>query len=307
MIMPDNIPTTVGLLAGFTATTVAMVRAVRRLNADDDRTNQTERWLVLSVTLGLVALLIYRAFAVNTGGWKPLQSHVDGLLLLTTLMGCTTFYFQYHQQKQGISIFALPLLALMLLWAICASWWSWRPFNIDSIWNTFHLLCVYAGTGVVTLGAGAGLMYLFVDKQLKSRTHTSQRYRILGRLASLEMVERIVINAGTGGFVLITLALISGVVIAYHGDTSLGVNWWFTPKVLLTVVAWVIYMLVMHVKFAPMFRGKRAATLTIVGFLLILVILGIAQILNNDPDANIKDKPKSARTYHISHDKGGHI
>lgn len=304
MTWPEHIPTTVLLVLSFVLTLTAMLMAARRLSAAEGFSNIRERLLIVVSTVLLLVTLLIRTFILYDS-WEPLQSHVDGLVLLSLLIAGATNYFQFNPRTQGVSIFAIPLLALMLLWAICASWWSWRPFAIHGVWNTFHLFCVYAGTAIVSLGAGAGVMYLFVDKQLKSKDHAPQRFRILQRLASLEMVERVVIHSATGGFVLITLALISGVVVATSDESTMGANWWLSSKVLLTVVAWLIYMLVMHVRFAPMFRGRRAAVLTIAGFVLIFLVMGIAQAINVKPDNGKSQLQTAAERYVVSAPEDG--
>jgi ABC-type transport system involved in cytochrome c biogenesis permease subunit len=118
-----------------------------------------------------------------------------------------------------------------------------------------------------------------VDRQLRARSHQAQRLHRLGALANLESIETGITRSATIGFVLITIGLITGLIIATGGPTRLGEGWWYSAKVLLAAAVWAIYALVMHVRFVPTFRGRRAAILSIVGLVLLIVVLGISQAL----------------------------
>jgi ABC-type transport system involved in cytochrome c biogenesis permease subunit len=60
-------------------------------------------------------------------------------------------------------------------------------------------------------------------------------------------------------------------------NTQLGPDWFAQPKVVLTLLAWVIYALVLHAPINPRFRGRRAAALSIAGFVLMVGILVVLQ------------------------------
>ncbi|MEM9915926.1 MAG: cytochrome c biogenesis protein CcsA [Planctomycetota bacterium] len=229
--------------------------------------------LVGIIAAGAAGLLIFRW--MNEGhGWNPLSAHVDGLLLIASLLAGVGLYIQSRPRLGGLAVFILPLLTLILAWAICASAWTYRPFNIDSlspVWTAVHLAGVYLGTLGCAVAAVAGVMYLVVARQLK----TKRNPRGLLRMASLESLERVITQSATLGFALLTLGLISGVVILRHDSDVLGPGWWSSPKVVTAFAAWLVFALVMNVRYATAFRGRRAAWLAIGGFLLLLVVYGI--------------------------------
>ena len=47
-------------------------------------------------------------------------------------------------------------------------------------------------------------------------------------------------------------------------------HWYLSPTVLLASGVWVVYALVLHAPINPSFRGRKAAILSIVGFLLMV-------------------------------------
>ncbi len=278
MNAPTDWPTTLALIA---ATVCAMFSTGLSLLSLRREVPWAAAWLRASatgLTLGLSVLLIYRALSVNTS-WAPLHSHVDGLALLITLLAAAHAYLKWTNRLAGVGLFAWPALAVLSLWAVCASWWTFRLFEIGSVWDTAHLLCVFVGMLSAVIAASAGALWLYVDRQMRARDHRADRLARLGRLGNLESIEGAIVRQATVSFVLLTLALLTGGVKVLGGPHHLGAAWWVSPKVLLAGVVWVIFALVMHVRFVPTFRGRRAAILSIVGFFLLLTVLGIAQAL----------------------------
>jgi ABC-type transport system involved in cytochrome c biogenesis permease subunit len=270
--------TTIGLIVAFIVAVIATVDGYRRVGrTDDDSQSILLRFGMLAILLICSILLGYRSFVVE--GWAPLASHVDGLLLLSALLAAAIAYLVWLERLPGVGLFATPVLAVLLLWGVCAVTWTFRPFEIGSVWNTIHLICVYVVAIDLTTAAAAGALWLTVDRHMRRKDHAVERFRLLRKLGNLEAIERVIIRQATIGLLLLTMALISGVVLVVEGDSKLGEGWWYSPKVILAAGVWLIYALVMHVRFVPTFRGRRAAILAIVGFVLMLATLGIAQAL----------------------------
>lgn len=228
-----------------------------------------QRVLVGVVGAGALGLLGYRWFCGV--GWDLLHAHVDGLLLIAALLAGVALYLQSRPRLQGLGAFALPLLTFLLLWAVCASAWTYRPFRLTSlqpVWRGVHLGGVYLGTLGAALAAGAGVAYLVFARRLKRGGDP----RSAGRVASLEAVEGVIVRAAALGFALLSVGLVSGAVIMRGGEGGLSV---VSPKVLLSAGAWGAYALVMNLRFATAFRGRRAAWLAIGGFALLLGVYGI--------------------------------
>lgn len=221
---------------------------------------------------GALGVLAYRF--IRLPGSDLLHAHVDGLLLIAAMLAGVALYLQSRPQLQGVAAFALPLLTFLLLWAVCASAWTYRPFRLTSlqpVWRAVHLGCVYVGTLGAALAAGAGAAYLVFARRMKRGGDP----RGAGRVASLEAVEAVVVRAATLGFALLSVGLISGWVILGEGAGDGAELSLLSPKVLLSAGAWAAFAVVMNVRFATAFRGKRAAWLAIAGFALLLGVYGI--------------------------------
>jgi ABC-type transport system involved in cytochrome c biogenesis permease subunit len=272
--MPQPIWMTITLSFAALLTLIgAVVAWGRRAGASLPRL--VERISVLAAWLIVLGIFLYRA-AEASGPWRPLASHLDGLLLLTLLAGATGTWLQWTGRLRGVDRFVLPVLSILLVWAVCASRWTFRPFPVQTAWDVMHTASVYTGLGATTVAAAAAAMFLYVDHQLHRRARPAEALRHLGTMASLESIEQTMHVSAWVGFALVSIAMISGLVLSVHDPGWLGTQWWYSPKVLLAAVGWAVYAIVVHVRLAPLFRGRRAAVLTIAGFVVLMLVLGIA-------------------------------
>ena len=222
---------------------------------------------------GCMTLFLYRAWVVHHG-WQPLQSHVDGLLLIALLFAVMVLFLQSRGGVWGLTTFGLPVLTVILAWSICASFWTFQWFQIDSVWKTVHLAGVYLGTLFFLVAAIAGGMFLYAHRRLQRKRDGA----VVKKLASLESIERLIVWSSTVGFGLLTLGLATGVVIIGFGPNRLGAGWWHSPKVVLAASVWLIYFMLINTRHAVFFRGTRAAWLSIVGLVLLLTTFGVVNM-----------------------------
>lgn len=279
--MPDP-ATSIPLILMTALSAAASLLALRRLRAGREAEGDTgpspaQHAAVVLIALGCSAVLLVR-WLITRNSWNPLEAHVDGLVLMCAFFAGAVLFIQTRPKLRGLAAFALPLLTVLLLWAICASLWTFRPFRQDSlepVWLVFHTMSTYLGLLSCAIGAIAGAMYLYVQRRLKSKQAAP------GRLASLETLEALIIRAATLGFLLLSLSLVSGVVLVMRDrtGTALGVDWWLSPKVLLATLVWAVYALLMNVRYATAFRGRRAAWLAISGLVLLLATYGAVEVI----------------------------
>jgi ABC-type uncharacterized transport system permease subunit len=273
-------PVTTLALVGLTVMSgAASVGAIRGLRGGvESKAAIWRRAGLAGVTLGAGAVFIYRWLALHAS-WQPLESHVDGLLLLAALLTGTAWYLGAPSRLPGLPAFAMPLTTLLVAWAFCASWFTFRPFShFTTLWKSVHLACVYLGTLSYAIASMAAAAYLYARRQMRVKGSPLTTAR-LGAWASLETLEKLTIRWATLGFALLTLGLATGLVVVSSGPTRLGPTWWVSPKVLLATASWASYALLMNVRFASAFRGARAAWLAIAGLVLILATFGAVSAL----------------------------
>jgi len=277
-----NPATSIPIILAALASGLVFVLTVKRVRVPED--SRPPHWpltlLLGGITLLCAAVFVMRVVMIHKA-WVPVQSHVEGLLLIATLLAPSILYIQSRPRLFGLSLFVLPLLSLILAWGVCASLWTYRPFQLDSFapaWMFFHTSVTYLGLLGCGLGAAGGAMYLFVQRRLKAKSGLGQ----VNPMASLETIETLIIRAATLGFVLLTLSLVSGTIIVTQSETvtSLGKAWWQSPKVWLAGSAWLVYALLINVRSFTQFRGKRAAVLAIAGLVLVLATYGAVEAVD---------------------------
>jgi ABC-type uncharacterized transport system permease subunit len=265
----------IGLLTVFAM--AGSVLAIRRLMRGEEtkRLERPQHALVWACTLGSAAVFASQVYA---NGWNPVAAHTDGLMLLATLIGAALLFLQRRPRLEAISAFVLPMLTLILLWALCpdsAETWRLSGDQATRAWTRLHLAFVYVGTLSSVVAAAAGAMYLFVERRL----HQKRDFGSVGRFASLEKLETIIIRQATVGFALLSLGLITGLVIITSNKPELVPGWWHTPKILLATAAWIVYAVLMNLRSATAFRGARAAWLSIAGLVILLTTYGVVSAL----------------------------
>jgi ABC-type uncharacterized transport system permease subunit len=268
-----DLPSTIAIALLTLLAAVASAPALRDLfkraspsDADARRASQRrQEAALLALTLGNGAVFFYR-WVVVRGDWQPVEAHVDGLLLIATFFAATLLFLQHRSRMPGLSALGLPVLSIVLLWSFCASRWTFEPFRIGSVWMTFHLTSVYLGSISLAIAGIAGALFLVAQRRLRSKKDIAAE----PSMASLETIETLIVRTSTLGFALITLGLVSGGVLLTSGPTRMGEGWWHSPKVILSVAVWLLYAVVMNVRHASLFRGARAAWLSILGVVLLL-------------------------------------
>ncbi|MEM9252771.1 MAG: cytochrome c biogenesis protein CcsA [Planctomycetota bacterium] len=228
----------------------------------------------LVAAIGVGSLAVLAAASVADGQWRPLASHLHGLLLVCVLLAGAIVFLRVRTGLPGLTLLATPVLAFFLLWAVCASWWTFRVFELNAVaqaWSWVHLACVYAGTAAAVVAGACGLAYLWAERSL--RRH-GEGPRALG-LGSLERLERWTADAATLGFGLLTVGLVSGLAILAESPGAIGGGVMGWLKVGLASAAWAAYAAAMLSRRSVAMRGARGAWLAIAGVILLVVVYGI--------------------------------
>ncbi len=175
------------------------------------------------------------------------------------------FFFLEFRYKIGIiGAFILPIVFALMLSS------STFPREIlplspvlQSYWFNIHILLAFAGNAAFAIASGVGVMYLLQEYYLKSKRLGG----LFQRLPNLQVLDEINYRLITFGFPFLTLAIITG---ALWAENAWGSYWRWDPKEVWSLITWLIYALVLHLRVAKGWRGKKAAVLSIIGFLSVL-------------------------------------
>jgi ABC-type uncharacterized transport system permease subunit len=211
-----------------------------------------------------VAVLVWHS--AHRGQWLPVGDNFDALVWLAVLLSAFVAYVQATRPMAALDWFLMPVVIALLVAAAVFGRTDYQSYGGRA--TTYaHLLTSFAAAAAFAVAAAAGGMYLWASNRLRHKRPLG------GYLGSLERLERLTMTAVTLGFALLTVGIITGgVEMVRHGTPT---EPW---KVGLAIGGWVVYAVVLHAPINPIFRGRRAALLSVVGFVLMVGAVVAAQL-----------------------------
>jgi ABC-type transport system involved in cytochrome c biogenesis permease subunit len=219
---------------------------------------------------GLIAHTLY--LAVQR---PPVAGPYGSLLLLAWVLAIFYFYGTIHHRRLAWALFVLPLVLGLVLLAgrVSPSPDSPPPSGFFSglvgpgFWGAIHGgLLLLAAVGVC-VGFVASAMYLVQAHRLKAKLAPTQGLRLLS-LERLEAMNRRAINLA---FPLLTVGLLVGAALTAQHDEALKA--WTTGKVIGTAGLWLLFVLLMYLRYGLHLRGRHLALGSLAAFVLMLATL----------------------------------
>ena len=199
----------------------------------------------------------------------PLSDYFDAFLLLGLVLSLLWAYLRWTRHLWALATFLLPMIFALMVLGIVLGLSGARHFGAHNPWVAAHIASVLLGTASFAAGCVGGITYLLADRRLKKRGQAGWDLFALPSLASIEKFTR---HAIVLGFALLTLAAITGIFRAVRDPRLMGEHWYFSPKVLLTAVVWLVYGSLLNMRLVPILRGARCAWLSIIGFALLMTV-----------------------------------
>lgn len=259
-----------------------------------------QRWLVMVCLAGGAVLYAYRVIWVHQAV-APLGAHVDGLLLVAAGLSAAVLYAHRRERVPGFGGFALPVLVVVLAWALCAGSFTFYRYQAGTLWQAGHLAAVYLGTVFFVVSGVAGGMYLYAQRGLRAGRGQVRG----GPVASLELLERVMVRGAGLGLVLLTVGLVVGFVTAWGAEARVGPGWWRSAEIVLGVSVWLTFALLVGVQRVGSLRGGRAAWLSLVGVALLFVTFGTATVATRMGQTQSSGHAVDNAGVSIHHDVGG--
>jgi cytochrome c-type biogenesis protein CcsB len=203
--------------------------------------------------------------AVRTAalGVPVLSSFHDQLSLLAWLIVGIYLGVQTRYSLAVLGALVSPLAFLLTLSSyIVFSGVQTLPAELQTAWLPAHVAPAFLGYAILALASCVSVIYLLQERQLKHK-----RRGMFRRLPSLETLDDLNYRCVAWGFALFTVGIVTGSLLA---KATWGTFWSWEPVQVLSVLAWLLYAVLLQTRSVG-WRGRRAATLTIVGFALLIV------------------------------------
>lgn len=221
-------------------------------------------WAARILGAGFAAHLLSTIHLASRMKYLPLTNMQESLSFFSLAIVGGFIYFERKYKVATLGSFIIPV-ALMMLVASSSLHAEVRqlPPILQSNWFWFHALLAFASYACFTIAAGVAVMYLIQRYFLKTK-HFGALFQ---KLPSLETMDEISYRCLTVGFPLLTVAIISGSIWA---EKAMGSYWIWDRKQTWSLIIWIIYATLLHGRLTIGWRGKRAAILSILGFIIVL-------------------------------------
>jgi ABC-type transport system involved in cytochrome c biogenesis permease subunit len=228
--------------------------------------------LVLLYGVAGAGFLAHTIYVVMHG--RPLSGGANSVLFLSWILATFYLYGSIHHRQFAWGVFVLPVvLGLALIAGV-------MPDGVETpaapppqlwAWVWLHFALFVLGAVGLCVGFVASIMYLVQANKLKRKVPPGEGLHLLS-LERLEEMNRRGINLA---FPFFTGGLLIGILLLVHtGQFS-----WWDPKVLSTALLWLLFVVLLFLRYGLHRRGRQLALGTIGAFGLLLVVLVIHLIL----------------------------
>ena len=203
-------------------------------------------------------------------GHVPFASATSAISMFVWLLALSYLYVELTTAERAMGVFILPLLVvLQTIPAFSAAADEPRSVILESPWFGVHVSSLLFAYASFALAAVLGITYVLQFKEIKAKA--------LGffyeRLPSLNVLDEMNLRAVKIGWLFLTVGLITGAIWASQlpssGDlTSMSMA---DPKIFVAVLCWAVYSFELYAQRAIGWRGRRAALLSAIGFVIVLL------------------------------------
>lgn len=219
---------------------------------------------IAALAAGAAGVFAHTVFVVYHG--LPMQGGPSSLLFVSWVLAIFYLVGALHHPRLAWGVFVLPVVLLLVLAAklILASEPSLPP-TPENLWAWAWLHAVFLILGSIGLSVGfvASVMYLVQSWKLKHKSPPGEGIQLLS-LERLEVMNR---RAITWAFPLFTAGLVIGLALLLnHEEFSLA-----DPKVVVTGLFWLVFALLLYLRYGLHIQGRRMAFGTMLAFAVMLL------------------------------------
>jgi len=262
-------------------------------------------WLrVAAILYAAASFAVFPAVLYGLIRWRKICTHLGGLAFFFHFVSCVEMLVQAHRivpvgtreveslmgfaiaglfflvwwfyDAISLGIFALPVTFLaVLVPALGPERYVFPSSNVRISWLIAHIAALLAAYAALGFSLLASVLYLTQERRLKSKHRPGEDswWLPLDWLPPLDTLERIAHATLEFGFPCMTVGLVIGSVLAQ--ETPLGAAYFLDPKVIASFILWLVYVTLLLVRRSAGLRGRRAAYLSGVVFLVMLAVFAV--------------------------------
>ena len=214
--------------------------------------------------IGFVFHCVSIGYGILTSGKLPAGTLHETLFVAGWALAGVFLMLRYRFHLKILGIVAAPLSAvIMIIVFLLPSRPQEAGSLLNSVWLGIHIVTVFVGEASFALACGTGALYLAQERAIKTKRHKF----FYKRLPSLNLLDSTGYACIVVGFALLTIGLMTGFVYA---KSVWGRFWGWDVKEIWSAISWLLYAALLHQRVVLGWRGRRAAVMSIIGFLVLL-------------------------------------
>lgn len=221
----------------------------------------------------LLAALLAHGYALYLGIVRPDGVHVGFAHVISSAVwaGVSLLWLDGdHPHGRAMRTLVLPAAALvaplpLLFPGAMIGEISARPYFLP------HLVVGVLAYAVLLLAVVHALLMAVAERALHGEARSGLLASVLEKLPPLLGMERLLFRLVLVGFILLTLTVVSG---SFYAEEIFGRPLPLDHKTVFTILAWVVFGVLLLGRWLRGWRGRTALRLTILGF--VVVLLGYA-------------------------------
>lgn len=219
---------------------------------------------LMALAAGL--LLHAAAFTIPAAQMRRLPiEDVRTALSFFALLVTAAFFFVYLRYRiTALGVFMLPLVFVLTLISALHPEESFTSGAFRGGWLLVHTASIFLGYTGFFLTFVAAVMYLIQERELKSKRPKAFYYR----LPSLEICEELYYRSLVFGLPFLSIGILTGFVWASRAWKG---PWELDPKILASLVTWLIYLILFSTRLSGSWRGRRAAYGAVFAFVAVMM------------------------------------
>ncbi len=245
-----NLLFNLGMAAYFAAMVCSVVGLISRRKLFDLLAN-------LLILAGLLTQTVYLGLRWQQAGRAPFSNMFESLVLFAWTVAVVYLALRIRIRIPWLAAASAALSALAMAHASTFES-AIQPLMpaLQSNWLSFHVMTCFLGYGGFAISALVAVGFLIADRKGSDVLPETR-----GTL------ETILTQTISFGFLFLTLGILTGAVWA---NSAWGTYWSWDPKETWSLITWFVYAAFLHCRFMRGWRGRRAAWISIVGFISVL-------------------------------------
>ena len=204
-------------------------------------------------------------------GHAPLVGTSAAISAFVWLLGLAYLYIELTTDERAMGVFVASLLVALDVFPVLDPQVSPRPEVLRSPLFTLHVVSLLFAYASFALASVLGVTYVLLFKEIKAK-HLGYFY---ARLPSLQMLDVMNGRVVTIGWMFLTLGIAIGGIwvtqLTSSSDPRIGEMSFGDPKILIALVSWGLYSFALLARRAAGWTGRRAAWLSAIGFVIVLL------------------------------------